>query len=151
MGTATRKKIPDEIPERPAGTAMRPQPHGGALKTGGPNRGAGRPPSVLREMAREITAEALPQIRLVALGERITVTRKVKDDDEGDVYADFDVRPEIRDRMEAFDRLASLGLGEEIRAEDIGKRLEMQAAVICQTLGAEDAERVLAAIDAVWR
>jgi hypothetical protein len=147
VGTAVRKKIPDEIPA----TAMRAQPHGGALKTGGPNRGAGRPPSVLREMARAITAEALPQVRLVALGERITVTRKVKDDDEGDVYADFDVRPEIRDRMEAFDRLSALGMGEEIRSEDVRKRLEHQAEIIVATLGAEDAARVLAAIGEAWQ
>jgi hypothetical protein len=150
VGTSAvaRKNRPDETPRE----TSRPTPpqrtvNGGKLNSGNPgNRGGGRPPSVLREVARDGLADALPRLRLVAMGEAVRQTRVVNKQ-----HVDVEVRPTIAESLEAVDRLESLGLGAELRAEDITRRLEAQAEVICQTLGAEDAERVLAAIATVWR
>ena len=46
-----------------------PQPHGGALRNGGTNRGGpGRPPSAVREMCRKAFEEGLPEIVKIATG-----------------------------------------------------------------------------------
>lgn len=133
--------------------AKRPQPHGGALNAGGtPGNKGGRPPSVLREVAREYIAEALPKLRLVALGERVTVTRKLerKGDDGEPVYADATIRPEIHERMNAIDRLVALGMGEELRTEDIRKRLERQAELLAEALPPELLTAAMQAIAEAW-
>jgi len=48
---------------------MRPQPHGGALRNGGTNKGGtGRPSSEIRRMCKEGFADALPVIVKIAKG-----------------------------------------------------------------------------------
>lgn len=130
----------------------RAQPHGGALNTGNPgNKGGGRPPSLLREMARGITAEALPKLRLIAMGEHVTHSRAAGKSDEGETrYVDTEKRPEIREMLDAFDRLVALGLGEELRTEDVRKRLERQNEILAALLPPDLLGPVMQAIGEAW-
>lgn len=64
-----------------------PQPHGGALNSGGTpgnKGGTGRPPNVIREMAREGMTKALPNILRIATAS--TSGQAVRD---GDAVAAF--------------------------------------------------------------
>ena len=82
----------------PAIVTLRPQPHGGALRTGGTNRGGpGRPPSAIREAAR-----ALYDARLGLLAE----------------IAD-DHAINSGDRIRALHELARVGMGNPVSLDDV--------------------------------
>ena len=53
-------EIPAQIPEA---VPMRPQPHGGALRTGGTNPNAGRPRNELRDALRADLERLIPDLR----------------------------------------------------------------------------------------
>jgi hypothetical protein len=151
VAVAKREKDPGKTSVQTSAVQKRPQPHGGALQTGNPgNKGGGRTPSALRDLARGITEEALPRLRLVALGEPVTQSRKVKDTPEGPVYADVAIRPDVTQMLDAFDRLVSLGMGEELRTEDIRKRLERQAELLADALPPELLTAAMQAIAEAW-
>lgn len=85
-------KKPKKTSGKTSGRKLIPQPHGGALLPGaggGPQPGAGRPPSVIRERLRGSFAE------------RIKILEAIADDPE--------VSPS--DRVKAIDMLAKYGLG----------------------------------------
>jgi hypothetical protein len=129
---------------------MRSQAHGGALKSGGRHANAGRPPSALRAIAREALADALPGLRLVAIGEPVKVTRVVSGE-----TIELEMRAPIAERMEAFDRLYTTGMGEELRTEDVRKRLEATAQILADELAAagvapDVAQRIVAKVGEAW-
>jgi len=77
---------------RAAPEALQPQPHGGALLSGGQlgNRGgSGHPPSVIRARCRE------------SFLSRVSIAERIADDESQDA----------RDRLKALELLARLGLG----------------------------------------
>lgn len=80
-----KKKIPAEIPAPP----LVPQPHGGALRRGGPNKGAGRPASEIRAKMRG------------ALWKRLKIAQEIADDPKAN----------SSDRLKALDFLAKYGMG----------------------------------------
>jgi hypothetical protein len=70
--------------------ALRPQPHGGALRNGGTNKGGtGRPPSEIRAMLRG------------SFSERVKILEQIADSADASAA----------DRIKAVDMLAKYGLG----------------------------------------
>lgn len=108
-----------------------PQPHGGALLTAGVpgNRGGGRPPSVVREAARE------------AFHVRIPILAKLADDET--------ISP--AERISAIDKLGKHGLSGHVSWDDIRERLGKQLAVIQALVPPEHHEALLAQLADVWR
>jgi len=100
--TAKEALEPPENSDDNNGPELIPQPHGGALLSGGwpGNAGGGRPPSVVRAAMRE------------ALAERIGLLAEIADDE--------DARPS--DRIKAIEALARYGLGQshEVSGPDGG-------------------------------
>lgn len=102
MTTAKNPPDPPENSDENSGPELIPQPHGGAILSGGwpGNAGGGRPPSVVRAAMRE------------ALAERVRLLAEIADD--------HDVRPS--DRIKAIEALARYGLGQshEVSGPDGG-------------------------------
>lgn len=118
--------------------ALIPQPHGGALRNGGTNKGGtGRPPSIIRAELREDYAqrkEFLNQVidgavkvkTTVPLSEvlpHITCPHCHKDgveakDVRGEITIDGLTSPSMRDRMAALDHMAKFGIGTTITPTD---------------------------------
>lgn len=89
----------------PAIVPMRAQPHGGALRSGGTNRGGpGRPPSAVRETARTLYDERLPILAAIA--------------------DDSSMRP--TDRIQAVHELGRVGMGTAVSMEDVRERIVRQ-------------------------
>jgi hypothetical protein len=112
-----------------------PQPHGGALLSGGtPGQkgGPGAPPSVLRSRLQG------------SLAERIKLLEAIADDPT----------TPPRDRIRAIDVLARYGLGVaagELTTEDIRERLSKTLDVIRHELSPDEAEHLMRRIEPIWR
>lgn len=115
---------------------MRPQPHGGALRTGNPGHGGGpgRPPSALRALARESFADRVRTLELIADG-----YAPRRDPETG---ASTLMPAEVKDQLRALDMLAKYGLGEArgIDVETVRRALKQTVHVIAVTLGSESKE-----------
>jgi hypothetical protein len=93
-----------EISGENSGPELVPQPHGGALLTGGvkghDGSNAGRPKSAIRELCRQGFEEVVPDLVEIAKG---AATRE---------WAGNPVGPMFGERVRAADVLAKYGLGE---------------------------------------
>ena len=116
---------------------MRAQPHGGALRNGGTNRGGpGRMPEVLRAKSRDVYA------RWVEWAEKAVAAKLDEKDDA--------VTDEIM--MQIGNTVGRYGLGDaaKIDADEVRARLQKQIDDIVAALPAADAERVLGVIRPAW-
>jgi hypothetical protein len=127
------KPKPAEEPADGETPALVPQPHGGALYSGGVpgNRGGqlgGRPRSEVRAALRAAFDARLPRLQAIA--------------DDADVG----------DALKALDLMGKYGLGtvKEISLDDVRSRLTRQLEVIRSLLPPEQAEAVILAIREVW-
>lgn len=126
-------KTPGKSPAH-AVVPMREQPHGGALRTGGTNKGGpGRPKSEVRAAALEGAEKAIP--KLVAMIENKTLHTK---------------RPEVV--IQASERLLKYGLGTqtEVSVEDVKHRLTRTLTVLREELAPEILARVLGKLKPIW-
>jgi hypothetical protein len=109
-----------------------PQPHGGALRHGGPGGGgSGRPPSAIRELVRG------------SFEERFRILESIADDPDAD----------RSDRLKAVDLLGKYGgivAGAAMNEDDVRVRLKMTLLAVSDELSEEDAARVLARLKAIW-
>src|SRR5690242_12384225 len=97
------KKQPEKIP----------QPHGGALLSGGKpghKGGGGRPTSAIRDICSLRFEERVPLLAHIADGAAPITEKCPECGHEGEVKVDGTV--ETRDRLRAIDMLARYGLGE---------------------------------------
>lgn len=119
----------DEVKRLPA---LVPQPHGGAIWSGGvPGNAGGRcPPSALREIAREDYKSIQPKLRAIANGELAGA------------------RPS--DMVRAAAEISKVGFGTNITREDVRVRVHAQSSIIRETLAPELAEELIRRIRAVW-
>jgi hypothetical protein len=124
----TRPKTRPPSNTLPVG-ALIPQPHGGALRNGGPGS-PGRPPSALRDRLRGSFAE------------RVLVLEAIADDDQADP----------QDRIRAIDVLAKYGLGtlRELSVDDVRDRLRKTIAIVREHMAPDDATVVLTRLREVW-
>ena len=84
-----------------------PQPHGGALRYGGTNKGGpGRPTNLAKEMAREAVEDLIPRLQKIAMGEELIA--KVRRRDSSGAPIELETTPEIRDQIRAFEALVKL-------------------------------------------
>lgn len=104
-----------------SGPELIPQPHGGALLSGGVPGHApppGRPPSELKKAMRGILEEAMPQLREFAIGRRKKlVTKKVTatcPECEAEVSSEIEVEivgpPRAQDQLKAMELASRYGL-----------------------------------------
>lgn len=114
----------------PSVTPMRVPAHGrGALRVGGTNRGGpGRPPSLLRRVARE------------AWFDRVQIITGIADKDTAT----------DGDRLRAMDSLARVGLNAAISEDDVRERLSATLETLRAECPAALYERLLPKLRAVW-
>ena len=110
-----------------------PQPHGGALLSGGlpGNRGGiGRPPSALRERLRG------------SFDERVGVLEQIADDQAADP----------QDRIRALEVMGKYGLGpvRELTVDEVRDRLRETVATIQRSLPQAKASEILGRLREVW-
>jgi hypothetical protein len=116
---------------------MRPQPHGGALRNGGTNKGGpGRMPEVLRMRSRAVYEKWLDWADKV-------VTSKL--DEKPNAISDETM-------MQIGNTVGRYGFppSDSVSLDEIRERLARQLEAIGATLPASDAEKVIAAIRPVW-
>ena len=102
--------------ESAVGPFLVPQPHGGALLSGGRRGGPpgpGRPPSALRALARERLAEVLPRVAAIAAGEPVMHVRTTDGRTRTIVTT-----PRVTDQLQAAWLLARTGLGDRVEVSD---------------------------------
>jgi hypothetical protein len=121
-------------PRRASGTptgALIPQPHGGAIRNGGTNRGGpGRTPEVLRMKSRELYE------RWIAWA-----AKKMKAQNAAD-----DLMMQIGNTSGKYGFAPS----DMVSRQDVRERLQKQIDIIISTLSSADAERLIAALHPVW-
>lgn len=132
-----KPKLPEKLPEAPAPVLV-PQPHGGALLSGGihGHEGTGgRPASEIRKRLRGSFAA------------RIAILEEIADGGSDDV------KYTAPDRMKAIDILAKYGLGttKELTVEHVRDRLHQTLRAIHEVLPKEEAEKLIAHIEPIWR
>ena len=124
--------IHSESADLPAGPSLVPQPHGGALLTGGKpgnKGGTGRAPSVVRERCRG------------SFYERVHILEKIADLPGVDP----------RDRVRALDVLGKYGLMTgRLDVEEVRARLARTVQTITELAEPDVAERLLTALDRIW-
>ena len=135
---------------------MRPQPHGGALRVGGTNRGGpGRPPNEIRQALREAFANRLPVLTGFADGAVTIPLRSTcpKCGHEPDEAESVPVIPDGDQRLKAMDLLAKYGLGttKEISVDDVRGRLERTYEAMIEEMPTEMFERVSDRMRDIWR
>lgn len=128
------EKTPVESPAR----ELVPQPHGGALRTGGNpgNRGGGRLPSHVRLLAQRGLRESLPEIRAIAMGTKAGT------------------RP--ADQVQAWRAMASVALGNTISSTELQTRLIQQVQATrdwarLHGISQDLLERLFDAQESAWR
>lgn len=116
--------------ETPAeSTDLIPQPHGGALRRGGTNKGGtGRPPSEIRRAA------------LKSLDKRLQVLDKIADNEKS----------RDADRIAAIKALASIGFGATMAMAEVRQKLEATVALIESTLPERQAMQLMLEVRRVW-
>jgi hypothetical protein len=125
---AKRSKSPKTTDKTSVGQLV-PQPHGGALRNGGTNKGGpGRP-------ASEVIARALG-----SFDERIPVLEEIADNAAA---ADAD-------RIRAVDKLAKYGLVDGISRADVRAALSDTVDAIRRVMGPDGVDELLAEIRGFW-
>jgi hypothetical protein len=134
--------------------ALVPQPHGGALRNGGTNKGGmGRVPTRVRRLARESFYRVIPRLAAIAEGENIKQTAVLSiGNNEGSEIEHFEGPAKPSDQIKAAAVLAQVGMGENISAEDVKARLVAQTRILIEELGPEAAEPIIKRLGKqVWR
>lgn len=110
-----------------------PQPHGGALNSGGTlgnKGGSGRPPSAVRAVALEGAAKAIPRLVAQLNSKNASVVQG------------------------AADKLLKYGLGTQsdikISEDDVRERLQKSIVMICRLAPEELAKRILSEMKELW-
>lgn len=143
-GTAPAKK------PRRAGV---PQAHGGVLVPGaggGPQPGAGRKPSAIRELCRVEFARRIPLLAKLADGVPVeTVLKtgnKLKDVTRSSASAD------VGERIRAMETLAKYGLGtvKEVSVENVRERVKDTLGVIARHTSPDQHDAICAELRDVW-
>ncbi len=117
--------------ERKVGELI-PQPHGGALRNGGPNRGGpGRAPSEIRKQLRG------------DFRERIQILNRIADDEE----------MRAGDRIRAVELMARYGLGTltEMSVEEVRDNLTVTISVIRDFLNEDQAKELVERLRPIWQ
>jgi hypothetical protein len=150
------------------------QPHGGALRNGGPNKGGnGATPSVLRSMFRDDLKDYAYVLRDIASGECVQRARvplllilshaecpncgnlglKAKDPENADLITiEGTVSASPSDRRGAVDTMAKYGIGtiREISYDEVKQRLADTVALLRNRLG-DEAEPLIRELEPIWR
>ncbi len=113
------------------GGSMRPQPHGGMLRTGGTNRGGpGRPPSLISQRCRGSFEEC------------ITVLEQI---------ADGELGARTRDRIRAVELLGKYGMtSTPVDLQEVRHRLRATIAAISELPDEDAAAALLTTLEAIW-
>lgn len=139
--TATARNVENHGPDHgvPVGALVQ-QPHGGALRNGGTNRGgAGRRPDRIKRLAQKLL---LPRLHILA---HIADGTSVALGEEGLKF----VAPTPGERTAAIRALKEIGMGESVSVSDVRDRLKRQVAVIRgQATWTQD--ELLEALTEVW-
>ena len=135
-----------------SGVSLVPQPHGGALWSGGVpgNRGgSGGLPSALRERLRGSLADRVQVLEEIADRPRRLIIECAKCGHATKVGPPAS----DADRIRAVDVLAKYGLGtlREVSIDHVRDRLRRTLRTISDTLEPGDAERVIGQLREVWR
>lgn len=135
--------------------SKRPQPHGGALLTGGvPGNkgGTGRPPSELRAQLRGSFAERVKVLEQFADGSMPLRERCPKCGHEEPASLATALPVEPSDRLRALDMLAKYGLGtlKEISVENVRERVRSTLSVIQTHVSPEQYQTIVQALKPVW-
>jgi hypothetical protein len=131
--------------KKAAKPSLVPQPHGGALYSGGVpghnGRNAGRPPSALRERLRGSLEDRVAVLEEIA-DDRVAVLEEIADDPES----------QPSDRIRSIDVLAKYGLGtvREVTVDQVRGRLRQTLAIIRAELPSLEAERLIERLQEVW-
>lgn len=149
---------------KPAAVALVPQPHGGAIKTGGNpgNRGGGRTPSELRRRLREAAADRVEILEEIADGivkiPVVGVCEKCGHQHSAEKMGIKDIIEKAvsaNDRKQAIDTLLKYGVGTQdeisVVSPDVMARLEAQASRFVAELEADALAIVKAITDEVWQ
>jgi hypothetical protein len=150
---------PDKTSGKTSGRAMVPQPHGGALLPGaggGPQPGAGRPPSAIRNRLRGALDQRVPVLEEIADG---VVTIKLaqkcehcgKEPTEGAPTVEEVLRQAANpaDRLKAIDMMAKYGFGSGMPSDEVRARLRATVALI-EELPEAVAEPLIEKVRKVW-
>lgn len=165
---------PETTGQTPVGHLV-PQPHGGALRHGGTNRGGpGAPPSAIRAGLRGSYEQRRAFLERVVDGEvmnRIEVPAAIvlrharcpacgiqgmqlKDPDK-DALLTFtvDVSASVKDRIGALEQMAKYGMGtlKEVSVENVRERMEATLQTIRSLLPTQQAEMITRAIEGHWK
>lgn len=164
-----KKKTPAKTP-----VGIRPQEHGGALRSGGTNKGGtGRPPSVIRESLRGSFADRVAVIESIADGAPIQHIRVPliavlphvvcpncgeqemhANDPSSLLTVEFEALASAspRDRLAALDLQAKYGLGalKEVSVENVRERVGQTLDVIRTSLPTEQAVALVNALRPIW-
>lgn len=150
-----------------------PQPHGGALLNGGvPGHpgGGGRPPSVVRSIAREAWAERTPILTAIADGHPINKVKvplalilrhakcsrcskplNAKDPDTAAfVTIEGTISASAGERVRAMSELSKVGLGPALSPDDVRERIKEMIQVIWSREQWTRADAINA-IEGIWK
>ena len=125
-----RRKTPKNPGDNPGSEVpMRAQTHGGALRTGGTNKGGpGRPRNEARELSLAGYFENLPRLIRIAAG----TEHRLATDAAGNVVR---VQPTFRESIEAMRELGNRGIGKRVELEELSSPI-----VLAVTVGPEVAQ-----------
>ena len=158
-----RPNIPNPKTAAKTAASLIPQPHGGALLSGGvPGKagGAGRPPSEVRQLAREAYAQRIPVLAAIADGLVAVPLRErcprcghdPADEKERTVEKAIERAPSPGEQVRAMAELSKVGMGSPISIDDILHRLVQQMAVLREVLPPAAAEALIDRLGReVWR
>ena len=125
---------------------MRAQPHGGALRNGGTNRGGpGRMPEVLRIRSRATYEQWLDWADIVVAGKLAAINAPTTAKPKSTVIDD-ETMLQIGKTVARY----SFPPNDSISLDEIRERLARQLEAIGATLPPNEAEKVIAAIRPVW-
>jgi hypothetical protein len=117
-----------EVPGRKKPVLV-PQPHGGALLSGGTgSAGPGRPPSVVTAAAR------------LAFDKRLPTLERIADKDDA----------QDKDRIRAIEVLGNFGFGKDMSMARLREKLGSTLELLRQRLPAEQVEPLIVEIRAIW-
>lgn len=152
--TTRMAMTPDETTEQTSVGSLKPQPHGGAIRHGGTNKGGpGRPPSEFRRVARKLlhNRNLLPRLADIAEA-KIGEIKEIFVD--GMVIKTYTETP-IREQRGAIDTLLKIGVGDGkekmMPVSMVGAKLQATLAVLTANLSPEIAEDMINRIGPIWR
>ncbi len=131
-----------------SGVILVPQPHGGALASGGKvgNRGGhGRRPDRIKKLAQKLLE---PRLRLLAHFADGVVVSQVEDEDGNARHKLHSPTP--AERTKALEVLHKIGMGETVSVSDVRERLKRQVSLI-RGQAQWDTEELLATLAGVWK